>query len=144
MLKISYQKNKVHYHNEWICFSEKMPKEGDVCWVWILETHGGSVLMEEYQEGMLVNIKDTDKFYGLQEDGSIDKNIVEKNADGRWTANIIKLTWVRNCNCSNLPEIIKGSVCLYGLEIRMLKSSFRIHISSVNRDFWRGGKCRIF
>ena len=83
MLKISYQKNKVHYHNKWICFSEKMPKEGDVCWVWILETHGGSVLMEEYQEGMLVNIKDTDKFYGLQEDGSIDKNIVEKNADNR-------------------------------------------------------------
>ena len=76
--------------------------------------------------------------------GSGEVFIVKKNADGRWTANIIKLTWIRYGNCSNLPEVIKSSVCLYGLEIRMLKSSFRIHISSINRDFWRGGKCCIF
>ena len=83
MLEVSSIDNKAEYNNPWICFSDKMPKEGQVCWVWILETHGGSILMEEYHEGMLVNIKDTDNFYGMRKDGSIDKDIVERYADNR-------------------------------------------------------------
>tara|TARA_B100002019_G_C21093089_1_gene509639 strand:+ start:236 stop:700 length:465 start_codon:yes stop_codon:yes gene_type:complete len=67
---------------EWRDFKQ-MPKEGQVCWVWIKESYFDELLMEDYKEGMFVNIKDTDNFYGLREDGSIDKDVVEKNADNR-------------------------------------------------------------
>lgn len=65
--------------NKWRSF-KNMPKEGDVCWVWIRECYFDELLMEDYKEGMFVNIKETDDIYGMREDGSVDKDIVEKNA----------------------------------------------------------------